>query len=121
MKSIVRVNRLTNRELLGVITCSKLSQGAKSVYSFISALRSGSLIGNDDFITNNVVTSIQMLNKYKRELKEHKLLHENKDRYTNIRFMYIGSYEVNALVFADDWVNVPIENQKYWNSEGGYE
>ena len=88
---------------LAKVMASELSKGAKVLYSYLFSLRSGEIVNNHNILSKQVVVSRAMIGNYKRELKAHKLLHENKDKNSNIRFMYLGSLNVAADVFADDW------------------
>jgi hypothetical protein len=108
MNYILRKNSMTPSALTDVMTQTNLSSGAKVLYTYLFGLRSGDIINNERLIKDNVAVSRAMVNNYKRELKVLKLIHENKDGETNIRFIYVGSLRMNALVYATDWKRVDI-------------
>jgi len=110
MNYILRKVDMGSDALNRVMTEAKISNGAKVLYTFLFGLRSGEIINNEKLIKDNVAVSRAMVNNYKRELKALGLLHENKDGESNIRFMYLGSLGVNALVYAKDWKRVEINN-----------
>lgn len=108
MYYILRKRQLTQQDLHGVLTHEELSNGAKTLYSYLFHKPSGDSISNDSILRDHICVSKAMINNYKRELKGLQLLHENKDGMTNIRFMYLGSLKIGAQTFAEDWKRVSI-------------
>lgn len=102
---------MSNQALNDVMRLSGLSTGAKILYTYLFGLRSGDIINIERLITDNVAVSRAMVNNYKRELKAKGLMHENKDGETNIRFVYLGSLHMSAIVYAMDWNRVPSEEE----------
>lgn len=102
---------MDEKALNDVMRSSSLSSGAKILYTYLFGLRSGDIVNNENLIKDNVAVSRAMVNNYKRELKARGLLHENKDGETNIRFMYLGSLHIGAVVYAMDWNRVEIKDE----------
>jgi hypothetical protein len=103
---------MEDKSLKDVMMLSNLSNGAKILYTYLFGLRSGEMVNNEQFITHNVAVSRAMINNYKRELKKLGLIHENKDGETNIRFIYIGSLHLAAIVYAEDWKRIAISDDE---------
>ena len=102
---------MDSKALNDVMKAGGISSGAKILYTYLFGLRSGDIINNESLIKDNVVVSRAMVNNYKRELKSKGLLHENKDGETNIRFMYLGSLHMTAVVYAMDWKRVESDEE----------
>lgn len=109
MNYILRKSKIDDSALESVLS-SGLSKGAKLLYAYLFKLRSGEIVNNQTIIKNNIVVSRAMIGNYKRELKKHGLIHENKDKTSNIRFIYLGSLSIPANVFAEDWKYEIVEN-----------
>jgi hypothetical protein len=112
MNYILRKSSMVDRALTNVMTRTKLSSGAKVLYTYLFGLRSGEIVNIEKLIKDNVAVSRAMVNNYKRELKQLGLMHENKDGETNIRFMYLGSLDVSAVVYAMDWTKIEITDDE---------
>jgi hypothetical protein len=106
MNYILRKTNMEQTRLNEIVKFIGLSAGAKILYTYFFGLRSGDIVNNEKLIKDNVAVSRAMVNNYKRELKAKGLLHENKDGETNIRFMYLGSLHMAAVVYAMDWNRV---------------
>ena len=106
MNYILRKTNMDGKSLNDVMRSSGLSSGAKILYTYLFGLRSGDIVNNEKLIKDSVAVSRAMVNNYKRELKSRGLLHENKDGETNIRFVYLGSLHMAAVVYAMDWNRV---------------
>lgn len=94
---------ISKRDLRQVTECTFLSDGAKNFYAHLFTLPSGSFISNQDLVDLGVCVSTQMVNKFKRELKAARLYYENKDGATNIKCAYLGSFDIKADAFAEQW------------------
>lgn len=100
---VFRKSLIDKRDLREVLESSTLSDGAKTYYAYLFTLPSGSYTSNQDIVDAEVCVSIQMVNKFKRELKELGLYYENKEGHTNIKFAYLGSFKYKATLFAEQW------------------
>lgn len=94
---------IQERGLRTILEHPTLSDGAKAFYSYLYTLPSGYYLHNEEFVERGVCTSVQMVNKFKRELKALRVYFENKDRASNIKFAYLGSIDFNAELFAKQW------------------
>jgi hypothetical protein len=110
MDYILRKGQLTPIAVNNVTTDPVLSNGAKVLYCYLISLPTGSNVSNESIMEDCCIVSIAMVNTYKRELKKLDLLYENKDKMTNIRLMYVGTYNLKAKLYAEDWKRVAIED-----------
>lgn len=106
-QSILRKYHVLEEDISKVMELS-LSKGAKVLYAYLFGLPSGSLVCVDELVLKNIVASKAMVNNYKKELVTARLLHENKDGVTNIKFIYLGSTRVYADTFAEDWKRIDV-------------
>lgn len=105
---VFRKSIIQKAGLRKVLEHQSLSDGAKTFYSYLYALPNGYYLDNEQFVRDNVCVSVQMVNKFKRELKVLDLYFENKDRASNIKFAYLGSLDYRAQLFAKEWDRVEI-------------
>lgn len=100
---VFRKTIIQKQGLRAVLEHPNLSDGAKTFYSYLYTLPNGFYLDNENFVRDGVCVSVQMVNKFKRELKVLRLYYENKDRASNIKFAYLGSMDFNAELFAKQW------------------
>lgn len=99
---------INKQDLRTVLELPTLSDGAKALYAYMFTLPNSYYLNNEEMVEQNICASIQMVNKFKRELKAAELYYENKDGYSNIKFAYLGSMNMKAHVFAKQWIRKEI-------------